>query len=806
MVHKDTNIPTNGNPSSAANQKPTSENPILQGALELIELGIKVAPFKEKAPYNVHSVHELREQPINKLNAEKHFRDAPQLAILTGENLEMIDVDLKNDISGQLKYELLRAIECSLPQVFSKLVIEQTINGGLHLYYRCHKIEGNKKLAQRNATAEELEKGEKVKVLIETRGEKGCSVCSPTPGYSLIQGEFAEIPTITPEDREFIHAICKSFNQVQPATTADGTLTSERSRPDAPWNEFNRQHDYLWMLSKLQDNGFHFVEETSECVFIVRNGSTAKTSGKIFKQRNILYLFSTSTQFEAERCYTAFDILSKVDYNDDKKCCAAALAEQGIGRWNEISYTFWKETPNGKIRVKAATILQWMKDAGYRKLRKSVEDFSLVRITGMIVEHCSLDDLKRHFCDQLKYQAEYIQDYFVGNIGKLITKEGMISQLEKFDETKFLRSTVNTSWAFYNNTALKITADGLEHVPYERLPALIWRSRVIDRDFFHSTEEGMAKHFIKIISGEKNEMIFRRAIGYLLHSYKDPADPRVIILNDQAINDYYDEPRGGTGKGLFIQFLSHFRRTYRMDGKIWTAKKNFPYQGVSLDTELIAFEDVARGFDFESLFSTITDGMVIEKKGKDEFHIPFSRSPKMLITTNYAIAGTSSSHARRRLDLVLESHFSDNYTPYDLFGKRFFYEWDDSEWQSFNNYMINCVQLFLRYGIPSLDINLFITEKQVIEATSCDFFNWVEKVYWEHGIPARVPKEVMISGFLFDHPKFGSDITDQLVSRFSKWLHTWCKFRNIKLDSSNKHNGEMAYRFTGKLRGGDNEG
>lgn len=803
MSHKDTNIQSTGDQNSAENQKPTSDNPILHGALHLIELGIKVAPFKDKAPYKVYSVDDLRAQPINRLNANEYFGDAPQLAILTGEGLEMIDVDLKYDVSRRLQHELLMAIKCSLPDLFSKIVMERTVNGGLHLYYRCHTIEGNKKLAQRSAIPEELAKGEKVKVLIETRGEKGCSVCYPTPGYDLIQGEFSEIPTISAEERDFIHAICRSFNQVQSATTANGNAQSQHSRPDAPWNEFNRLNDYRWMLAKLEANGFKFVEETREYLLILRDGSSARTSGKIFKQTNILYLFSTSTQFEAEKSYTAFDVLCKLDYNNDKKSCAEALAKEGIGKWNELGYTFWEETSNGKIRAKAATILQWMNDAGYRKVRKSVDEFLLVRIKGMIVDHCSLDDLKKHFCDQLKDQVDDVRDYFIGNIGKLITKEGIISQLEMCDEREFLSTTVNTSWAFYNNMALKITPDGIHLVPYDALPGLIWSSRIIKRDFEFGKEEGMAKEFIRIISGERNEATFRRSIGYLLHSYKDPADPRVIILNDQSINDEFDEPRGGTGKGLFIQLLSKFRKTYRMDGKIWSTKKNFPYQGITIDTELIAFEDVARGFNFESLFSTITDGMVVEKKGKDEFYIPFSKSPKMLITTNYVIAGTSSSNVRRRLDIVLESHFSDNYTPYDHFGRRFFDEWDESEWNCFDNYMINCLQLFLRHGLPTVDVNLFLSEQEVIEATSRDFFTWIEKVYWEHGIPARVPKEVMLSGFVFEHENFAWGKPDQVLSRFSKWLHIWCKFRNIELDASNRYNGEMAYRFTGKLRGGD---
>jgi hypothetical protein len=58
------------------------------------------------------------------------------------------------------------------------------------LYYRCDVIEGNQKLAQRPATAEEVKENpnEKVLVLIETRGEGGYVVAPPTDGYKLSAG------------------------------------------------------------------------------------------------------------------------------------------------------------------------------------------------------------------------------------------------------------------------------------------------------------------------------------------------------------------------------------------------------------------------------------------------------------------------------------------------------------------------------------------------------------------------------------------------------------------------------------------
>jgi hypothetical protein len=75
-------------------------------------------------------------------------------------------------------------------------------------------IEGNKKLAQRYATEEEQLLGDKIKVLIETRGEGGYLAIYPTPGYELIYGSFDNIQEITPEEREVLISTAIEFNEV----------------------------------------------------------------------------------------------------------------------------------------------------------------------------------------------------------------------------------------------------------------------------------------------------------------------------------------------------------------------------------------------------------------------------------------------------------------------------------------------------------------------------------------------------------------------------------------------------------------
>jgi len=84
---------------------------------------------------------------------------------------------------------------------------------------------------------------------------------------------------------------------------------------------------------------------------------------------------------------------------------------------------------------------------------------------------------------------------------------------------------------------------------------------------------------------------------------------------------------------------------------------------MSVDTQVLSFDDVKKHFDFERLFSVITEGITIEKKNKDAIKIPFDKSPKIIITTNYAIKGKGNSFERRKWELEFKQFYTQEFTP-----------------------------------------------------------------------------------------------------------------------------------------------
>ncbi len=153
----------------------------------------------------------------------------------------------------------------------------------------------------------------------------------------------------------------------------------------------------------------------------------------------------------------------------------------------------------------------------------------------------------------------------------------------------------------------------------------------------------------------------------------------------------------------------------------------FAFQSVSLDTSVIEFNDVDKKFRFDKLFSIITDGITVEKKNKDEMTIPFDQSPKVIISTNYTIAGVDDSTLDRQFIVEFSDHYSKSHKPIDEFGHLFFDEWDKEEWNRFDNFMIKCLQFYLSNGLVPYEYkNLEL--KKLIDSTSAEFADFVERL------------------------------------------------------------------------------
>ena len=246
-----------------------------------------------------------------------------------------------------------------------------------------------------------------------------------------------------------------------------------------------------------------------------------------------------------------------------------------------------------------------------------------------------------------------------------------------------------------------------------------------------------------------------------------------------------DIPNGGSGKGLIHRAIGHIKNVVIEDGKKFDPKGQFAYQKVNKDTQRFLMDDVPKHFNFESLFSIITEGMTVEKKGQDAYQIPFKDSPKISITTNYTIQGSGASHERRVFEVEIANYFNEYYTPEMEFKHLFFSEWDAAEWARFDNFMIRCVQYFLKNGLVQSDkVNLKL--RKFRNEMGTEFIEFMEMQKFE-GKP--INRKEFRDEFNKQYPNVAKFNTPQ---KFNKKVKDFCAFHNIKFEEG-KYNGVMMF-------------
>ena len=447
--------------------------------------------------------------------------------------------------------------------------------------------------------------------------------------------------------------------------------------------------------------------------------------------------------------------------------------------------TFWSKSDKGVIKIIHIQFKQFLEDSGfYKYCPEGGKNYVFVKVTNNLIDHASEKEIKDFVLDHLLDLDDVsVYNYFADNTR--FFKEEFLSMLSTID-IYFIEDSKDTAYLYYRNCAVKITDKDITPIDYLDLGGYVWKDHVIDRIFTmcEVTHHCYYYRFIENVCGNDLSRIesMQSTIGFLMHAYKSLSFCPAVILNDEVISD---NPEGGTGKGLFMNALSQMKKVVTIDGKSFTFERSFAYQLVSADTQILVFDDVKKHFDFERLFSVVTEGLTLEKKNKDAIKIPFSKSPKIAITTNYAIKGAGNSFARRKWELEFHQYYNKNHTPLDDFGKLMFSDWTDDEWCEFDNYMVDCLKSYLKTGlIKSKFVNLKI--RQLSAETCHDFIEWcglVDKSENKLIEPnKRIRTNDLYSDFVDNYPDYGPR-SKMTVSRqkFSKWINAYAIYKSNHL-------------------------
>lgn len=463
--------------------------------------------------------------------------------------------------------------------------------------------------------------------------------------------------------------------------------------------------------------------------------------------------------------------------------------------WKKPVIKFWVRE-NEKIKISRIRFKKFLESEGFCKY-KIESNHLFVRVENNIVEEIDSIDVKEFVMNYLERMAteefegtnrNEIIEALIKSANQLFTQQFLEFLITR--NIEFNKDTFDTGYFYFKNGFVEVSISRIDFHNYKNINKHIWKKQIIDRNFVESSKRSVFEDFLFNVcrSEVKRYEALKSAIGYLLHTYKDPSITKSIVFIDEKLSD---GAFGRSGKGLVIKSISKVRNVVVEDGRNFNPSKNFAFQRVKADTNIIGFEDIREKFPFERLFSIITDGITIERKNKDEIHLSYDESPKVVISTNFSISGVDDSTIDRQFIIEFSDYYNKSHRPVDDFGKPFFGSWTDDEWSDFDNFMIGCLQLYLKKGLVTYEfINL--DKKKMIDETCQEFVEFAED---EVEIGKEYEKKELYESFKKEYEDFDPIGTGKLTqSKFTRWLKVWGKVKNYEVQES-KSGGKRNIRF-----------
>lgn len=407
---------------------------------------------------------------------------------------------------------------------------------------------------------------------------------------------------------------------------------------------------------------------------------------------------------------------------------------------SKVISTPFRKTAKGKIYVTTMDFINFLQFLNFCKAKIN-EVFEYIQIKDNIVKIIDktfmiqtclewLENSFENFSDQ-GFTIKDVHEAWVSRI-RILMDEKTLYFLPIIEVEPHLDSE-KVSYLYFKNTVVKIDKETITLVDYKDVNGHVLEEQIINRDFEFPQQElsTLDIPFQKFVSNISNHDIdrvnaFESVIGYMLHRFQNPAKSKAIILLDSSINEL-NIVSGGTGKSLFVKALSYMRIVCDISGKDFDSRNAFSFQRVTPQTNIVTINDAKENQNFELFYGRITDGFTINKKYKSEIYIPFTRAPKMLITSNYMLrAPSGNSTERRRYEIEFSEYYGEHLTVYEDFGHYFFDDWDRSQWNEFSMYMVCCIQKYLNTGLIEAD-SINLNERRLINDVGIELIEFLDE-------------------------------------------------------------------------------
>lgn len=440
----------------------------------------------------------------------------------------------------------------------------------------------------------------------------------------------------------------------------------------------------------------------------------------------------------------------------------------------------------GRISIKQRKVLSLLMDMGYCMVNSGSKFLSgcIVKKTRNMLTEVDLIQLRKDFiaiCENNNIKEKYLE-VLQNRIGHVLSQT-QVHTLKTID-IRLLKDQKDCAYFPFMNKIVKVDSKGIHFLRYSQVEEhIIDKQRKPFNVSSKQVEGGDFREFCKLITNNNDDwfLSLQTALGYLLLSNKELYEDKAIIIYDYLLGRR-GEANGGTGKSLLIdKALSMLKNVAIIDGKRYDSRSRFVYQNVDESTNVILFDDVNERFHFDDIYSALTVGFEIERKGKQAVYLDYKEAPKFVITSNRLIKMDEGASAdRRKFELFLYNYFGSHHTPIDEFGKRFFTEdWDATEYNKFFYFMFECVQKYLQNGLveflPSelYDIKL---EAEIGKDWVILFDNMLEDIQTnEFLVDRRLVEDIC-------KEDFGLETSPHT---FTKKIKLYCKYKNLNFEIIN---------------------
>ena len=739
--------------------------------------GFNVLPIKEKRPIIVWEEWHSNIQTVKDIE-KMNWGSATGIGVVMGiNNVRCFDIDgIENtDLINELLSDL--GLPASYPWV-----IQSGSGQGYHIYFSCELHTPFSPLERVLNLLDEIG-GEKAVYKLKMQTEnichhlefrvKDCQTLLPPSKhpsggiYNYINNEPTEPPQII-ELQRVINCIKKHC------------ITEKRSKGETVKEKSNnyfiekKYFDEDTLLSAVNHIGKNLPDgsynEWVKCGFAC--ASLGEAGYEYFELMSTCNPNYTDSINEVRG---KFDSLIK-DY-DGRITLGTLFRIAELYGWRKPFLRFWDFDDKGKIKISRTKFKKFLEREGFFKIKKD-RQYLFVRSEQNIVEEFEPIYVKDYV---LNYLHSIAIEEFEGTsraevIDALIRGTGQYFMQTFFEflitkEIEFQRDAKDISYLFFKNCVVEVTKNSINQIEYRQLDKYIWRKQINDGEFHFSSAHTDFEDFQFNVCSKDTERLraLKSGMGYLMHTYKDPNQAKAIIFLDEKLSE---GAFGRSGKGLVIKAIGKLRNIVIEDGRNFDVGKNFAFQRVSADTNIISIEDMKERFAFDKLFSILTEGITIEKKNRDEMYIPFAESPKVVISTNYSIKGVDDSTVDRQFIVEFSDHYNKLNRPIDEFGKLFFEGWNKDEWNAYYNYMIKCLQLYLANGLmPYRYVNL--ERKRLVDETCSEFAEFSDTLVFNN----PYNKKELFEQFTTEFP----EIERLNQNKFTRWIKIFARIKAVEV-------------------------